>query len=826
VRVPLVPAAVAMILGVVAGKYLPLPTGFYIVLGAGAVVAAALTLLRPHLHAASVAAIATAVFCVGAAHLRLAYFALPEDHVVSYTQDSPILATLRGQIVTTPQTLQDDPRLQLGYRRPSRTTFILEARAIRTGDTYRPASGLLRATVREQDNRLAAGQTVELVGTLGRFRGADNPGQQDWAETARLNRTPAWMTVPAPDGVTILGEPSSAWERAYWRVRAAARQHVTACGDAQEGDLLNALITGERSPALSDLNRMMVEAGVAHYLSISGSHLAVFLGFIYLLCRLATLPPRRAGILVLAVLAMYLLVAEPQAPLLRSAIMAAAVCLAAITHRQNSAINAMAAAMIVLLLADPLQLFTPGLQLSFAIVAGMILLQRPMRDLLFGGFLRRRGLMVFRQKDRARRWLHFSVANFGISVTTLALTAYAVSAPLVAYHFGRFSPYATVLSVLMAPLMTTVLVPGYLSLALAWPLPNLSYAMGQAASQAAGLLQKSIDAMQWLPGLSLEMRPVSAAWVLLAYAALLAAVLWRKIPLGKFVAPAMTASLAAATVWTQLPATRPPAAELHLLSIGVGQCAVLRTPDGKTFLIDAGTRGGFDAATNVLEPFLRSQKFPAPSAAFVSHANADHYNALPAYLARHSLGRIYLGERFDLTGRMDYESALSQLFEAMQTKNVPIERLCAGQKISLDDRTTAEVVWPPAGFGLEPSTDINDTSLVLRIVCDGRCVLVTGDISDVAQSKLSPQADSIRSDVLVMPHHGSWRQSLPAFVGAVNPKFLLTSSSRGFSIPSGNPAAEAFFSGLRTKYICRNTAREGWIRVRFGAGKVEVRTMR
>ena len=56
-------------------------------------------------------------------------------------------------------------------------------------------------------------------------------------------------------------------------------------------------------------------------------------------------------------------VAEPRAPLLRSGLMAAALCVATISRRRYSGLNALAAAAIVLLAIDPLQLFSPGFQL-------------------------------------------------------------------------------------------------------------------------------------------------------------------------------------------------------------------------------------------------------------------------------------------------------------------------------------------------------------------------------------------------------------------------------------------------------------------------------
>ena len=76
-----------------------------------------------------------------------------------------------------------------------------------------------------------------------------------------------WMSVPGADGAIVRAGLDQPWPmRMYWNVRASMRQHLAAVGDRQDGHLLNALIVGDRHPALARLNRTMVRAGIAHLL--------------------------------------------------------------------------------------------------------------------------------------------------------------------------------------------------------------------------------------------------------------------------------------------------------------------------------------------------------------------------------------------------------------------------------------------------------------------------------------------------------------------------------------------------------------------------------
>jgi competence protein ComEC len=815
--------ALAILVGSVAGVQLPMAVGFYAVLGLAALAGALAMLPREHLRPPAIGLVLAALLCGAAIHARLNYYHLPADDVATFAGHSPHLATLRVTAVSSPVTHGGGPAA--GWRRMDQTSFVARVEAIRTGDHWRAASGLTRVTVEEPAAHVAAGQELELVGWLGQVYPPTNPGQLDRSALARLSGLRTWVKVSSRDGARVLGGPTSPAGRAWWHLRAATRQHLLSVGEGQEGPLLNALIIGERHPSLGSLNASMRRLGIAHFLSISGMHLGVFLGVVWGLCRLAAAGPRRSAAIVLVVLAGYLLLAEPNGPLLRAAIMAACLCGGILLGRGYNALNSLAVAAIVLLMVDPLSAFTAGFQLSFGIVASMILLHRPMRELLFGRWLRRRGLVVFRGRSGPGRWLRYRLTNALASTASLTLAAYVVAAPLVAWHFGLVSPYAMILSVALTPLVAVVLVPAYLSAALAWPMPNLSAAVGKLAAGAAGLLEETVNLLAQLPAVSIELRPVSAWWVLVVVGS--AAVVahsyrWRR---GRYIAAACLLAAAGATAWTQRTAPPPAWARLHVLAVGDGQCAILHTPSGETFFIDAGTRSGFDAWRQTVGPFLRHMRLPAPRTAFVSHGNTDHFNALiepiESGLLRelrttHHLGRDLPAERAEPSSQM--------LVEQCQARGVRVQRLAAGERIQLDERTSVEVLWP--GPEATEGTNANDSSLVLRVVCDGRSVLLPGDIELTPQQQLTREGPAIASDVLILPHHGGWRRSLPAFVEAVDPDVVVQSSARMPRLNWPDPTRRDFYRQLTTTRQFLSTARNGWVCVELAPRELKVESMR
>ncbi len=820
-RLPLVPVAGAMVAGVLAGRFLPLPLGLYAALAVAGWVLAVALVGRAGLAAVSTGGILLAVGALAAGHGRHAWTYLPDGHILTFTGPERQLATVRGRVVTSPSIRPPAAH----WQEPS-TTFLLAAAQIRSRDgRWIRTEGLVRVVVQQPVEDLHTGMEVELPCWLQRYAPPRNPGQYDPLARARLDRVFVYARVRTADGIGRVpdaGGLCGTIGRWVGWVRARSRQRLADAPDLDDpagGQVTQALILGERSPALSQLNETMRRAGIAHFLSISGLHLAVFLGFIYALCRLLLLSPRGAAIVVLVVLGAYLVLAEPRAPLLRSAVMAAMLAISVIARRPSSPANALAAALILLLLLDPLQLLTPGFQLSFVIVAALIGLHRPIKHLLFGRWLHLRGLRVYRNPGARFRRAWQLVSNGTMDAVALSLTAYLAAAPLAAIHFSLFSPYAVVLSLLLFPLVAAVLIPGYLALLIQAVAPNLAGVLASLAGWVAGGLTTVVAALEHLPGLHVDLYPMGLGWaiVLLAGAGLLAAVLLYGRRVHWPIAAAAGAMVAVATVWTQLPGTPGPQAQLDLLSVGSGQMAILRLPSGPTVLLDGGASIGRDLVGRVLRPFLLDRRLPWPRIAFVSHGDVDHYSAVEQLARTGRLDAVYLSAHF---GRGDQPGQGETLFlEALAGADVEIRRVRPGDRIPLDDRTLVEVLWPDARAAASTRKRDNELSLVLRVTCDDQAVLLPGDIEAVGLSALAGRGDQIRSQVLLLPHHGSWQEALPAFVRAVDPEIVLISRSRRLAATG---QAGTFFADLSRRLRMLSTRQVGWVRVRFGLGASRV----
>ncbi len=773
----MVPAALLLIAGIFCGRYASLPAGLWLMLTAAALVVAVFACLQDHLKAPARISLAAGILFAGAATATVAFEHIPVNHIVAFTGNGGWrLATLTGRVTTSPTMEATAAGNELSaYRPPARTRFLLAAETVSTAEGPTDCSGLVAVAVDGVLWDLAPGDRVAVAGRLTRIGPSANPGGPDWPAAARRDGVMTRLTVGAAELVAVRKTRPMWPRRMLWRLRAWAAGRLQA-GDAGASPLLlRAMILGRRSGSLGAIQQSMVRAGVAHLLSISGFHLGILLGFAYLVMRTGRASPRAAAIAVLVLLAAYLLVVEPRTPVLRGAIMAAAFCMAVILGRSATTGNLLAAAAMILLAADPAELFRPGFQLSFGIVAGIIVLLRPVRNLLFGRWLNIRGLLVFTETQTLRRWWWRTGLDWVANLVSVSVAAYLAAAPLVAYHFGIFTPLAPIASLLLLPLTALLLVLGYFQLLLGWWTPNL-------ADSLAGLLEPIADALIWLATwlgrlpISFQLQPVPAWAAVLMTCVIVAAAYHRRLRLSRaWTTVAVAAACGVFIVATQSPLPPTGYGELALLDVRNGQCGVFRAPSGATFVFDAGSRSLPDAGRSVLQPFMAHRRWPRPIAAFISHGEVDHYNALPAVLDPSSPATVFVNDAFG--GDADAREPVTRLLNTLDAAAVDVRRLHRGRRVILDDRTSITVLWPPAPGAGYDTLSLNDSSLVLRLQCDDITILLPGDIQHLAQQLLLelPPAE-LAADVLVLPHHGSYTPALAAFIDAVDPKIVLRSS--------------------------------------------------
>jgi competence protein ComEC len=539
-----------------------------------------------------------------------------------------------------------------------------------------------------------------------------------------------------------------------WREAAGRRVDVLFGADAP---LARALLVADRGGVPAAMRDRYAAAGLAHMLSISGLHVALIAMAVLLALQLVRVPRPHAEIATLVVIAGYVAMLGAPPPALRAAVMLGALVLSRRWQRPVSPWSVLAIG-AALPLADPRVVLAVGYQLSVGGVAALIAAGRLTARwpvLHAGGVLRR-----------------------GVAGVLLASTmATVVTAPLVAWSFGRLSLIGPLTNVFAAPVIAVAQPTMFLALALS-PLPFVARLLADAAHPLLAAFDFIATTAAGVPGASVIVGPTrlaAAAGVAFSVALVVACV--SRYP-GR--AMLVAAAALAAVVWAPFAVRGSGRTELHMIDVGQGDAIALRTARGHWVLMDAGRiwRGG-DAGRSIVVPYI-AHRGGRLAAFILSHPHDDHVGGASSVL-RALRPRDYYDAAYTRAGA----AYRASLFEARRD-GVAWHRVHPGDSLVVDEATLTFL--GPDSAWVSGLRDANEASAIVLVrVGDVRMLLVGDAERGEEQWLLAHEGRLLDADVLKVGHHGSITSSTDAFIAAVSPRLALVSVGAGNSY--GHPSA-------------------------------------
>ncbi len=504
------------------------------------------------------------------------------------------------------------------------------------------------------------------------------------------------------------------------------------------------MFLGSREELDPDESQAFLETGTIHLLVISGLNVGILAGCLLMAMRLALVPRGWAlGVVVLACV-LYAATTDAQPPVVRATVMVVVACLAMLLGRRALGFNSIAAAGLVVLAINPAELFQAGTQLSFLSVMVLAWLaqrraERPPLDPL--------DRLIAASRPWFSRALRFAGSRAARAVV-VSLAIWLAICPLVMARFHLVSPVAIVLGPVLGIPVAVAMGSGFGIFVGGWLVPPLGAALGWLCNANLTLMQSAVQATRSWRGSHFWVAGPSDWWLAGFYGALLA---WMVVP--RF-APPRRWCVALIAGWSAIglaiPLLRPRddgRLQCTFLSVGHGAAVVVELPGGRALLYDAGRLGSPSYASRTVASFLWSRGITHLDAVVISHADADHYNALPDLLERFSVGAIYVSPvMFDHPN-----AAVRALQSAIAGSGVPLKQVWSGDLLDSGSEARIEVMHPPRR-GVLGSDNAN--SIVLAVEFEGRRILLTGDLE-------SPGIDDVMAelpydcDVVLAPHHGS-----------------------------------------------------------------------
>jgi competence protein ComEC len=593
-------------------------------------------------------------------------------------------------------------------------------------------------TVVTPDSTVRAGEPVRLAGSWRASRSG-----RPWFLAQRVERNDA------------SGEGELKWRAVRWRDGLVARLERLY---GERAPLVSALLLARAEGLDAEMREVYARSGIAHMLAISGYHVGIIAALILALLRGCGRTPGQAWIGAALVATAYVgFIGFPDAAL-RAALMVTLVALSRARTRPPARWGALGAALLILVAADPRRVASPGFQLSFAGVAGLVAWCGTLTAALQRRCVRALG-------RRLPQELALGLGS-GVAATLATL-------PIVAWHFERVSLVGIPATIAATPLVAWALVGSILSLALdfvshgaavflaggvVWTLAW----MDAGAKFAAGLPWASIWTTK--PSVLAGSLGVLLAMHVAGHPRVHARA--RRLLLAGYVVTSLAA-------WPLLVAWQGRGSiEVLMIDVGQGDAIGLRGPGGRWILVDTGppteAGGADDPGAHPVVRALARRGVGRLEALVLTHPHLDHIGGAEAVLRSFDVGAVY--DPGLPAGSPEYLEVL----ELAESKGTPWRAARAGDRLELGG-LVIDVLSPPADAG--QAEDANVTSVVLRTSFGALDVLLTGDAYADVERRVSLEVPS-GLEILKVGHHGSDTSTDSLLLARASPEVALVSAGR------------------------------------------------
>jgi competence protein ComEC len=661
--------------------------------------------------------------------LCLFTFALLHTLELRHTRLHPLRASLEKRTTSMPiialGRIEQPLRRDLPGAEPGEATFVAtEVRNQLSGEIWRgpitlqmfPGEGIAPPT-----------GEYRVEGWLRLPMGPDNPGQFDGRYyDLRLGL----VAELRPSRLECLEQDRWSISTALMGAAARCREWVKHAlqvdlGDhANERTIILAMALGAIEPGARELQKPFRESGTLHIFAVSGLHV-VIVGFIFM----ALLRPwglRRGVLVLLLVLALfgYAFITGWKPSAVRAAVMFTVVLAGSAWHRRPDLLNSLGAAALLLIAFDTHQVFFPGFQLSFGVVAAIAILvdyfTRPLRSWIDPDEYLPKPLLTGWQK------IQWNARRGFVGLFTVSAAATIGSLPLIFAHFHLVTPISLIANAVLVPLSFCILATAILTL-------------------GCGMIH--ITFLQVL---------FSNANLAFAWAALHAAQLFAGLPLANFQIGHVSFSAR-------------PQAQLTVLRMSSGAAAQHLHVGGREWLLDTGAE---EHVPFLMRPYLQYMGVNRLDGLILSHSDSEHVGAAVRMQSEFREPQVWQPAREPWRGE---RGGLYKL----QKAGVHATPLAQGATLDLGPfaggAAHAKVLHPTMNNW---SRRGDDRTLVLRLDFGRFRILWCNDAGFLAEKTLleTLPREELRCDVIVRNQHASDYTMIPDFLDAVRPRVMVSSN--------------------------------------------------
>ncbi len=589
------------------------------------------------------------------------------------------------------------------------------------------------------DHNIKAGQFWQLTARLKKPHGRFNPGGFDyerWLFSHHIGAVGYVRNKPSPVLINSGGDKLGVGQ---WRQSIADQLHRVLI-DSHYAGIIKALTIGDRSLLSQAQWDVFRKTGTVHLVAISGLHIGFVAGLVYFLALkgwaysgiLSFSPQKVAVVCALMAALFYAALAGFALPAQRALIMLTVVMAAVYGQRHIAPLKTLTIALLVVVLLDPSAVLSASFWLSFSAVV-LILYSCSAR------------------LDRLGYW-YSAVKIHWIMAVGLA--------PILIFYFQQVSLIAPLANLLAVPVISLLVVPlSLLAVLVMFVVPLLSEQLFRFVDGVLHYLWLFLSACAELPIASLMTVQPPLYAVILTMLGVLLLLAPNGIP-GRY----LGLVLCLPVFFIDVDKPTDGQLKMTLLDVGQGLAVVVETAN-HVLLFDSGAKFSpqLDMGTAVILPYLRFQGITKIDTLLISHGDNDHIGGAESVLAMMPVREII--------------SSVQKMHLQHQA------RYCRSGQGWEWDGVKFSILSPPEQHFFQSA---NNNSCVLQVSTAKYVFLLTGDIEQSAEEWLVKRyGNTLKSHLLIAPHHGSKTSSSLIFLEQVKPEVVLISAGyrNRFSFP-------------------------------------------
>lgn len=650
-------------------------------------------------------------------------------------------------------------------RKAEQQIFVVRVDSLWQTERVNSASGQTYVQLYDTSLTISFGDRLLLKGLLLLPPGERNPGDFNFRQyLAGRNIHTMLRITDAPPLRLAIHQGDFLEQRIFMPMRRSVQNFLFSNMSESRAAILYGLLIGDRSEMEEEVERDFRDVGVIHVLAVSGMHVGFIIAALFSLLKRLPLKPGQRTLLLLAGIWFYACLTGLQSPVARAALMTCLFLLAPLLQRRADPINTICIAALLLLIVQPLQLFMTGFQLSFAACLGMILLYQQYYPSL--------------QSWYEQRNIHKLLRKV-IDLFLISSSAQIATLPIVLYYFNNLPLVAVLANIPIIPFTGVIMGFGFLAMGVAAIWMELGVYLLHCNELLIMMLVRLVHLFSMAPWSHFTTPRPSGLLLAVIFSSIGLLAFWREIQVRKrfLVVIILLLNL---YVWHKV-LQDPNELRITFFDVGQGDAALFEFPDGRTLLVDAGDRTErFDYGERVIASYMRRMGLGRLDNVVITHPHADHLGGIISIINKFSVGRV-------VEPKIVYSDSLTHFVDSLLiVKKMTKKLVCSGDTLSGYGHASVFVLNPGIGDSMTTAADLNDRSVVLKLVY-GRCsFLMTGDAGVAMENEWLKKGSLLRAQVVKVAHHGSSTASSWPFCRQTSPDLAVISvaSRNRFHHPS------------------------------------------